>query len=163
MTVSPIGNVAFASREDVNLSLKFGYHFNIVDCYCSENPRNNDVYSLFSGGATDLVQRSRRVKFIASILKEHAFTIWTSGDLLIARLANVGRVRVEEVLDHLGRLIAFVRKLDALLRDDTTIAYYAQRFKEGNYELMEGGGKEWERISTIISSSMFFLAGTIWM
>ena len=138
---SPIQNVAVASREYVNLSLKFGYHFNIVDCYCSENPRNNHVYFRFSGGATDLVQRSRRVQFIASILKEHGFTIWTTGDLLIARLANVGRVRMEEVLDQLGRLIAFVRKLDALLRDDTAIAYYAQRFKEGNYELMEGGGK----------------------
>ena len=80
-------------------------------------------------------------KIHSIILKEHAFTIWTSGDLLIARLANVGRVRMEEVLDQLGRLIAFVRKLDALLRDDTAIAYYAQRFKEGNYELMEGGGK----------------------
>ncbi len=137
---SPIQNVAVASREYVNLSLKFGYHFNIVDCYCSENPRNNHVYFRFSGGATDLVQRSRRVQFIASILKEHGFTIWTTGDLLIARLANVGRVRMEEVLDQLGRLIAFVRKLDALLRDDTAIAYYAQRFKEGNYELMEGGG-----------------------
>ena len=107
---SPIQNVAVASREYVNLSLKFGYHFNIVDCYCSENPRNNHVYFRFSGGATDMVQRSRRVQFIASILKEHGFTIWTTGDLLIARLANVGRVRMEEVLDQLGRLIAFVRK-----------------------------------------------------
>jgi pyruvate,water dikinase len=138
---SPIQNVAVASRDYVNLSLKFGYHFNIVDCYCSENPRNNHVYFRFSGGATDLVQRSRRVQFIASILKEHGFTIWTTGDLLIARLANIGRVRMEEVLDQLGRLIAFVRKLDALLRDDAAIEYYAQRFKDGNYELMEGGGK----------------------
>ena len=139
---SPIQNVAVASREYVNLSLKFGYHFNIVDCYCSENPRNNHVYFRFSGGATDIMQRSRRVEFIASILREHGFTIWMTGDLLIARLANVGRVRMEEILDQLGRLIAYVRKLDALMRNDSAIEYYAQRFKEGNYELMENGGKE---------------------
>jgi len=139
---SPVQNVAVASNEYVNLSLKFGYHFNIVDCYCSENPRNNHVYFRFSGGATDIVQRSRRVQFIALILKEYGFTIWTTGDLLTARVANIGRVRMEQVLDQLGRLIAFVRKLDALLRDDSAIEYYAQRFKEGNYELMEGGGKE---------------------
>jgi pyruvate,water dikinase len=139
---SPIQNVAVASREYVNLSLKFGYHFNIVDCYCSENPRNNHVYFRFSGGATDIMQRSRRVEFIASILREHGFTIWMTGDLLIARLANVGRVRMEEILDQLGRLIAYVRKLDALMRNDSAMEYYAQRFKEGNYELMENGGKE---------------------
>ena len=139
---SPIQNVAVASREYVNLSLKFGYHFNIVDCYCSENPRNNHVYFRFSGGATDIMQRSRRVEFIASILREHGFTIWMTGDLLIARLANVGRVRMEEILDQLGRLIAYVRKLDAMMRNDSAIEYYAQRFKEGNYELMENGGKE---------------------
>ena len=138
---SPVQNVAVVSREYVNLSLKFGYHFNIVDCYCSENPRNNHVYFRFSGGATDIMQRSRRVLFIASILKEHGFTIWMTGDLLIARLANVSRGRMEEILNQLGRLIAYVRKLDALMRNDSAIEYYAQRFKEGNYELMEGGGK----------------------
>ncbi len=133
---SPVMNVAVASREYVNLSLKFGYHFNIVDCYCSENPRNNHIYFRFSGGATDISQRSRRVQFIAAILKDYGFTIWTKGDLLIARLANIGRDRMERVLDELGRLIAFARKLDALLRDDATITHFARRFKDGNYELM---------------------------
>jgi len=81
------------------------------------------------------------VLFLASILKEYGFTIWTRGDLLIARLANIGQIQMEVVLDQLGRLIAFARKLDALLRDNTAIAYYAQRFKEENYELMAGGEK----------------------
>ncbi|HTZ18759.1 MAG TPA: PEP/pyruvate-binding domain-containing protein [Dissulfurispiraceae bacterium] len=132
---SPVMNIAVASREYVNLSLKFGYHFNIVDCYCSENPRNNHVYFRFSGGATDISQRSRRVQFIASVLKDYGFTIWTKGDLLIARIANIGRDRMETVLDQLGRLIAFARKLDALLRDDATVRRYTRRFKSGNYEL----------------------------
>ncbi len=138
---SPLQNVAVVSREYVNLSLKFGYHFNIVDCLCTENPRKNHVYFRFSGGATDIAQRSRRVLFLASILKEYGFTIWTRGDLLIARLANISQSQIEVVLDQLGRLIAFARKLDALLRDDTAISYYTQRFKEENYELMDGGEK----------------------
>jgi pyruvate,water dikinase len=135
---SPLQNVAVVSREYVNLSLKFGYHFNIVDCLCTDNPRKNHVYFRFSGGATDIAQRSRRVLFLASILKEYGFTVWTRSDLLIARLANIDRNQMEVVLDQLGRLIAFARKLDALLRDDATIGYYAQRFKEENYELMKG-------------------------
>jgi pyruvate,water dikinase len=128
-------NVAVASKDYVNLNMKFGYHFNILDCYCSENARNNHVYFRFAGGATDILKRSRRVQLIAIILKKYGFNVITKGDLLIGRLANMKRDEMEVVLDRLGRLIAYIRKLDALLRDDAAIERYAKRFMEGNYEL----------------------------
>jgi pyruvate,water dikinase len=128
-------NVAIASKEYVNLNMKFGYHFNILDCYCSEKARNNHIYFRFAGGATDILKRSRRVKLIAEVLKVYGFSIWTKGDLLVARLANMERDEIVNILDWLGRLIAYIRKLDALLRDDSAIERYAKRFVEGNYDL----------------------------
>jgi len=128
-------NVAIASKEYVNLNMKFGYHFNILDCYCSENARNNHIYFRFAGGATDILKRSRRVKLIAEVLKAYGFSLWTKGDLLVARLANMKRDEMEDILNRLGRLIAYIRKLDALLRDDSSIERYAKRFLEGNYDL----------------------------
>jgi pyruvate,water dikinase len=128
-------NVAIASKEYVNLNMKFGYHFNVLDCYCSENARNNHIYFRFAGGATDIQKRSRRVKLIAEVLKVYGFSLWTRGDLLVARLANMKRDEMEDILDRLGRLIAYIRKLDALLRDDSSIERYAKRFAEGNYDL----------------------------
>jgi pyruvate,water dikinase len=126
-------NVAVASGEYVNLSIRFGYHFNMLDCYCSENARNNHVYFRFVGGATDMVKRSRRVDLIAAILREYGFNIVTRGDLIIGRLANISRGELEKVLDQLGRLIAYTRQLDAVLNDDASVQQYSRNFIEGRY------------------------------
>lgn len=128
-------NVAVVSREYVNLSLRFGYHFNMLDCYCSENARNNHIYFRFVGGATDIVKRSRRVELIAAILREYGFNLKTKGDLMIARLANLRQDEMVNILDQLGRLIAYTRQLDAMLHDDNAVERYARKFIEGNYEL----------------------------
>lgn len=127
-------NVAVVSGEYMNLSLRFGYHFNMLDCYCSQNARNNHIYFRFVGGATDMVKRTRRVELIATILKEFGFNIKTKGDLIIARLANIRQDEMERILDQLGRLIAYTRQLDALLHDDSAVEHFAANFIKGNYE-----------------------------
>lgn len=128
-------NVAIASGEYVNLSLRFGYHFNMIDCYCSENTRNNHIYFRFVGGATDITKRSRRIQLIADILKEYGFNINTKGDLIIARLANLRKGDLEDILDQLGRLIAYTRQLDAVLHDDNAVERYTRTFLAGKYDL----------------------------
>ena len=127
-------NMAVISREYANISLKFGYHFIIVDCFCSENTRNNHIYFRFTGGATDMTKRSRRLQVIAEILGEYGFNIKTKGDLIVARLANISRDEAEKVLDQLGRLISFTRQLDAVLRDDQAVKRYARNFLDGIYQ-----------------------------
>ena len=126
-------NVAVASGEYVNLSIRFGYHFNMLDCYCSDNARNNHVYFRFVGGATDIVKRSRRVELIAAILREYGFNIITKGDLVIGRLANISRGELEKVLDHIGRLIGYTRQLDAVLNDDSSVERFVRNFLEERY------------------------------
>ncbi len=129
-------NVAFISREYVNMSIRFGYHFNMVDCYCSENSRNNHIYFRFAGGATDLTKRSRRLDLIARIMEEYGFSIKIKGDLLNARVAGLDRGRMEQVLDQTGRLIAYARQLDAVLHDDYAVDRYVRLFLDGIYELV---------------------------
>jgi pyruvate,water dikinase len=126
-------NIAVISKEYLNLSLRFGYHFSMLDCYCSENARNNHIYFRFVGGATDIVKRSRRVDLISAILKKYGFNIKTKGDLVIARLANLPQVEMADILDQLGRLIAYTRQLDAMLHDDVIVEMYAKRFMQGDY------------------------------
>ncbi|HEX8949736.1 MAG TPA: PEP/pyruvate-binding domain-containing protein, partial [Dissulfurispiraceae bacterium] len=128
-------NVAIISREYVNLSLRFGYHFSMLDCFCSEKARNNHIYFRFAGGATDLVKRSRRVRLIELVLKEYGFNLQIKGDLVIARLANLGLQEMEKVLDQVGRLLAYTRQLDAVLHDDAKVERYAKNFLEGEYGL----------------------------
>ncbi len=127
-------NVAVVSREYMNLSLRFGYHFNLIDCYCSGNTRNNHIYFRFMGGATDISKRTRRVQFIEAVLKEYGFKIKTKGDLIIARIAALPQEEIQELLDSLGRLIAYTRQLDAVMHDDASVERYTRNFLNGTYE-----------------------------
>ncbi|MDD1750568.1 MAG: hypothetical protein LUO89_11925, partial [Methanothrix sp.] len=128
-------NVAVISRDYVNLNLRFGYHYNMMDCYCSDKARDNHIYFRFTGGATDIIKRSRRIELIARILREYGFTLKIQGDLIIARLSNIGREEMENILDQTGRLIAFTRQLDAVLKDDESVARYTEKFLSGVYTL----------------------------
>ena len=128
-------NIAVISRDYVNLNLRAGYHYNMLDCYCSDKARDNHIYFRFTGGATDIIKRSRRIELIARILREYGFTMKMQGDLIIARLSNIGREEMENVLDQTGRLIAFTRQLDAVLTDDESVDRYAEKFLSGVYSL----------------------------
>lgn len=128
-------NVAVASRDYVNLSLRFGYHFTILDSYCGAVPRNNHVYFRFAGGATDMAKRSRRVRLISGILQHYGFSLMSKGDLIIGRLAGLPPEEMERILEHLGRLTAYTRQLDAAMRDDGAVERLMQGFLEGRYEV----------------------------
>ena len=128
-------NLAVIATEYVNFAMRFGFHFNLVDSYCSDRAANNYVYFRFVGGAADMTKRSRRIALIDRVLKESGFLSKTTGDLIIARLSHISRDEVLAALRMAGRLIAFMRQLDAVLRDDEQIEVYARRFLDGNYEL----------------------------
>ena len=124
-------SAAVVSREYTNLNLKFGYHFIILDSYCSDTVRNNHIYFRFAGGATDLTKRSLRLRFMETVLKNRGFLVGIKGDMLIARLAGVGREEMGSQLEVLGRLISYTRQLDAVLQDDEMAVRYAESFLEG--------------------------------
>ena len=106
-----------------------------MDCFCSDIARNNHIYFRFTGGATDISKRSRRIELIARILREYGFSMKIQGDLIVARLANIGQEEMEQILDQTGRLIAFTRQLDAVLNDDESITRFADKFLTGDYTL----------------------------
>ncbi len=128
-------NVALASKEYVNMSLRFGYHFNMLDCYCSDKPRNNHIYFRFVGGAASITNRSRRIALMARILAEHGFALKAKGDLLVGRLSGLGRQEIEVILEQIGRLIGYTRQLDARLDSDEMVNILAGRFLAGDYHL----------------------------
>ncbi len=128
-------NVALASREYVNMSLRFGYHFNMLDSYCSDKPRNNHIYFRFVGGAAAITNRSRRIALMTQVLAEHGFALKAKGDLLVGRLSGLSRQEIEGILEQMGRLIGYTRQLDARLDSDEMVSILAHRFLEGNYRL----------------------------
>ncbi|MCX5877171.1 MAG: PEP-utilizing enzyme [Deltaproteobacteria bacterium] len=128
-------NVALASAVYVNMSLRFGYHFNMLDCYCSDTPRNNHIYFRFVGGAAAITNRSRRIALMDQILAEYGFALKAKGDLLVGRLSGQSSEEIEGILEQIGRLIGYTRQLDARLDSDEMVRTLAQRFLQGDYRV----------------------------
>ncbi|HTG00343.1 MAG TPA: PEP/pyruvate-binding domain-containing protein [Nitrospirota bacterium] len=128
-------NVAVISANYVNMSIRFGYHFNMLDAFCSGNAKNNHLYFRFAGGATDLVKRSRRLELISRILGSLGMSVKMKGDLLIGRISGLPHAQMEELLEKTGTLIAYARQLDAVLHDDRDVDRYEWQFLKGNYGL----------------------------
>ena len=132
---TPLGEKSYAliSSEYMNFSSRLAYHFSTVDAYCSEVKNNNYVTFQFMGGGSSSERRSRRVRFIAGVLKNLDFEVEIKGDWLQARLMKYEGRDTEEKLDYLGRLMCCSRQLDAVMYSENIIDWYVQAFMKGNY------------------------------
>lgn len=121
-------NLAVVGSNYLNLSLRIGYHFTVVDAYLGPMPNYNYVYFRFMGGVTDISRRSRRATLLSAILEESSFKVELKGDLVVARVKKMSQERTRELLVLLGRLIGFARQLDVLMKDDAAIETYFNQF-----------------------------------
>ncbi len=126
-------NLAVVSREYLNLSLRLGYHFTMVDTYMGENMVDNYIYFRFLGGVTEITRRSRRAHLISKILEKYDFRVETKGDLMVGRIREISRRDVEERLEVIGRLIGFTRQLDVMLKTDKAVDMYMDLFFSGRW------------------------------
>jgi len=134
-SATPLGEKSYAlvSSEYLNFSSRLAYHFSTVDAYCSEVKNNNYITFQFMGGGSSAERRSRRVRFIAGVLKNLDFDVEVKGDWLRARLIKYECRDTEEKLDFLGRLMTCSRQLDALMYSENIVDWYVQAFMKGNY------------------------------
>ena len=121
-------NLAVISKEYVNLNLRLGYHFNIVDSYIGEALNDNYIYFRFLGGVTDIFRRCRRAKFIAGVLEHFDFRVEVHGDLVIGRVKKISMERMIAKMKILGGLIGYTRQLDVHMVDDEQIALHLEDF-----------------------------------
>lgn len=111
-------NLAVITASYLNLHLRLGYHFNLVDVRMDPDPQHNHIYFRFVGGVTDLTRRSRRARLLADILSNYHFKVDTKGDLVIARILHLPREEIRQRLRIIGQLIGFTRQLDMQLKSD---------------------------------------------
>jgi len=135
-------NLAIVSRSYMNLSLRLGYHFNVIDCYLGERAEDSYVLFRFMGGVTEMTRRARRARLLEDILRRCDFRVERSGDLVLGRLAGAPRPVVEQRLCMLGRLVGFTRQLDIRLRDETTTQRLVDAFLAGKCDLDATHGEE---------------------
>jgi pyruvate,water dikinase len=123
-------NLAVISREYANISLRLGYHFNMIDAYIGNQINDNYAYFRFLGGVTDPIRRSRRAKFIYEALAQNDFNVDLRGDLVIGRIKKLNPELMEQKMALLGQLVGFTRQLDVQMSGDMEIVRYKKEFEE---------------------------------
>ncbi|MBZ0154792.1 MAG: pyruvate, phosphate dikinase [Alphaproteobacteria bacterium] len=136
----PPGGVSYAiiSREYMNLSAKFGYHFATIDALCSDDSNQNYLSLQFSGGAGNYYGKLLRIYFLGSVLRKLGFLVSEKGDLMEGSLVGYNRKSMEEKLDLLGRLLASSRLLDMSLSDQHDIEVLTNSFFSEEYDFLSG-------------------------
>ena len=123
-------NLAVITGTYLNLHLRLGYHFNLVDVRMDPDPHHNHIYFRFVGGVTDLTRRSRRARLLADILTKFHFKVDTKGDLVIGKVLHLPQEEIRRRLLVLGQLIGFTRQLDMLLKSDEDVPLFLAQFLE---------------------------------
>jgi pyruvate,water dikinase len=131
----PLGGRSYAivSANYVNFSSRLGYHFTVIDAYCSDLRNDNYITFRFKGGAADIERRTRRAVFIGRVLRQLGFWVSQKLDLVNARVKKLERAEIEEKLNMVGRLLGCARQLDVTMINDATVDHYVGEFMRGNY------------------------------
>jgi len=123
-------NLAVISKPYAHISLRLGYHFNMIDAYVCDDINSNYAYFRFLGGVTDLTRRSRRANLLSEILLQNDFRVEMRGDLVVARIKKLTAERMLEKIYLLGVLVAFSRQLDVQMASDQHVHLYGDKFYE---------------------------------
>lgn len=121
-------NLAVVMPKYMDINLRLGYHFTIIDAYISEAVNDNYIYFRFLGGATDFIRRSRRAECIALILASFDFRVEVHGDIVVGRLKKLTLPRMAERMRMIGGLICYTRQLDVQMNADADITLHTARF-----------------------------------
>lgn len=134
-TAERFGDHSYAIVSDryFNFSSRVGYHYAIVDCWCSSTVSKNYIRFEFAGGAAGSIQRQRRVRCIGIILKELGFRVSVIADRVQARYQKYPRTEVAQRLDQLGRLLIMTRQMDMLMTSEDAVTQFASNFLNGDY------------------------------
>ena len=122
---------AVLGADYVNLNMRFGYHFTLVDCICGEDSSTNYCHFRFAGGGADFSGRLLRLDFIRTLLKDAGFQVETRGDLLDARVSALSSPEMQVHLVTLGRLLGATKLMDMTLHDTQDVQHSLQDFLAG--------------------------------
>ena len=128
-----LASYAVLSSEYLNLNLKFGYHFVILDTLCSDKTNENHILFRFNGGGGDEHGRSLRAAFLYQVLQRLQFDVTRKSDLVDARFSKGTQVVISEKLDLLGRLLGATRLMDMYMNAESQVEPYVDAFLNGRY------------------------------
>ena len=136
---SAFASYAVISSDYMNISMKFGYHFAILDAMCGEVADENYIMFRFAGGGGTLGGRLLRLEFLLAVMGELGFATTVKGDLLDARIERLDLDGIEKKLVITGSLLGVTRLMDLIFKDRAAVERCAREFMSGNMALLRGG------------------------
>jgi len=115
---------AICGDDYLNLNIRFGYHFTIVDALCGENSEHNYCSIRFAGGGGTFDGRYYRLKYIETILRKLGFVVTCKTDLLDGRLESLAVDQMTQRLVTVGRMLGTSKLMDMVLKDEESVVFH---------------------------------------
>lgn len=131
---SEFASFAVLAGDYVNLNMRFGYHFTLVDALCCNDASKNYCQLRFAGGGGDYSGRSLRIQYVDAILGTIGFQTTCRGDLLDARIQQVEMDVLSLKLQFVGRLLGETKLLDMRLKDKQMLEKQLDKFWQTRHE-----------------------------
>jgi pyruvate,water dikinase len=125
-----LASFALISSDYLNINVRFGYHFVVIDTLCRPSPRENYISFRFGGGGAELEGRLLRAAFLGRVLEAQGFETTLQGDVIDATFRKGSPLELERKLETLGFLLGFTRLLDMRLKNMETVEGLAREFLE---------------------------------
>jgi pyruvate,water dikinase len=122
-------NHAIVAENYMNVGLRLGYHYSVIDSYLSGNVNQNYVYFRFAGGFADEARRRRRANFIREVLEQLRFKVTVKGDLVVGKLKIADSREVVSALTRLGELTGFTRQIDLEMDSENRVEQFRRLFQ----------------------------------
>jgi pyruvate, water dikinase len=121
---------AVLGKHYLNINMRFGYHFTILDALCEPDSNSNYCSLRFAGGGGEFEGRKLRISFLSQILERLDFVVTVKGDLLDANLSHVSQKLLKQRLESLGRLLGLTKQMDMRLHDMSQVNEHIEQFFE---------------------------------
>lgn len=123
---------AICGNDYLNLNIRFGYHFTIIDTLCSEVMEQNYCSIRFAGGGGTFEGRYYRLQYVGAILRKLGFQVNSKTDLLDGRLDSLSCDQMLQRLVTVGRMLGTSKLMDMVLKDEESVASHLQIFFSHN-------------------------------
>lgn len=135
-------NHAIVAQNYMNLGLRLGYHFSVIDSYLGEIVNQNYIYFRFVGGFADERRRRRRAELIRAILEDMRFKVVVKGDLVVGNFKIAEQEEMQTALTRLGELTGFTRQLDISMIANEQVAEFRSLFRHKTSNGGTAAGRE---------------------
>jgi len=127
---SDSASYAILGKYYLNINIRFGYHFTILDALCEPNSNSNYCSLRFAGGGGEFEGRELRILYLSKVLERLDFEVTIKGDLLDANLSHVSQKLLKKRLESLGRLLGLTKQMDMRLHDMEDVNEQIEKFFE---------------------------------